>query len=202
MRNPKLMSVAAAVLALLALAAGAALTLGLSLGPATPAHAAIPCPDGPHAPPCADYFVWSSPFDDGCPHCPEYAIGFVETRYVSDGDRWRYLDDLRAGVLLLYRARVEQQPDLRAAAWKKFADAGAVLGGTAVKPGVVGTYDRQTGKVTPVTGSRWLGAAAADFADGLDEWCGTPVPGWPRPPGDPDPLGSFEAGLDEMLAGA
>ena|SRR5437763_2396684 len=190
-----------AVLALLALAATAALTLGL----ATPAHAEFnPCPDDPHAPPCADYVLWSSPIDDGCPHCPEYAIGFVETRYVSDVDRWRYLNDVRDGVQLLYQSRVRKDPGLRADAWKQFADAATVLDGTSVKPGVVGTYDRQTGTVTPLSAS-WLSTAATDFADGLDDFCGnapTPIPGgggvWPPMPDPPTP---FDAGLDALLAG-
>jgi hypothetical protein len=186
-----------AVLALLALAATAALTLGLS----TPAQAANPCPDGPHAPPCADYFLWSPPYDDGCPQCPEYAIGFVETRYVSDVDRWRYLNDLRDGVQLLHQARVTKKPELRSDAWKKFADAASVLDGAVLQPGVVGVYDRTTGKVEPRP-LQWLTSAGEYFSDGLDEWCGTPIPGppWPWPP-DPDPLAKFEAGLDQLLAG-
>jgi hypothetical protein len=188
-----------AVLALLAVAAAAALTLGL----ATPAHAAInPCPDGPHAPPCADYLLWSSPYDDGCPQCPEYAMGFVETRYVPDADRWRYLNDMRDGIQLLYQARVTQNPQARYAAWKKFEHAATMLDGACILPNVVGTYDRKTGRLDPRP-MPWLKAAAVDFAEGEDGWCGTPVPGfppWPHPA--PDPWAPFDAGLDALLSGA
>jgi hypothetical protein len=187
-----------AVLALLALAAVAALTVGLS----SPAHAIDnPCPNGEHAPPCADYLLWSPPFDDGCPHCPEYAIAFVEDRYLSQADRWRYLNDLRDGLLLLNQSRVAQKPELRDEAWRKFTDAVSTLGGACVKPTDVGFYDRQTGRIEAAPFA-WLKGAGSLFADGLDgDWCGTPIPGrppWPWPIPDPRP---FDKGLDQLLAG-
>jgi hypothetical protein len=159
-----------AVLALIALAA-AVLTIGL----ATPAQAGFdPCPDGPHAPPCADYLLVKTFYN--CDGCPEWGLGFDETQVLAQDVRWRYIDDVSAGLSLLDKATRANNPDeLRYQALKQFTAAASTLAGAVVKPGAVGVYDRGTGKFEPQP-MPWLATADIAIADGLNGLASGPTP--------------------------
>jgi hypothetical protein len=162
--------------ALLALAVLAA-TIVFVFGPAGPANAIDPCPNGPHNPPC-DWPMFAWPEADLCFGCPEDGMVFYDDRVLPAHDRKAYLADLDAGLDLLDEAAragdAGAAAQLRAAAWTRFAAAGDVLDGATVKVGAIVTVDPQTGKTEPVPMPwrqpepfPWLAAAGQHLTEGV-----------------------------------
>jgi hypothetical protein len=105
---------------------------------------------------------------DLCPPCPDWAITLDPL--VNPADRW-YVEDLGAGLALLDQAAgagPREAAVLRAAAQDAFLAAAGRLGGTAVRPGVVGTVDWEHRVIEPDP-EAWLVAAATDLAGGLNK---------------------------------